>query len=674
MQSSDESSDSSRAYGIPCMRTRRYCLTSTRPPTHLRDNPPGIYIHPLSVPFIPSDCAMQGTWIDSTRAMGHPCYASVLTLGPALAMEVFKGIPVSPGFAIGRVFILDDARVRVPRRSIPADAVEREKDRLQHAIVAAQNELTKLSQEAAQTLGPESAKIFDFHQYMLRDAALTVPIFGRIESERVSAEYAVQEQFRILADMFAGMRGVFQTKVDDVWDVERRLLRGLIGEHTSELTKINHPAVIVARDLTPSQTASFQGKSVIGFGTDLGGLTSHTAIFARALGIPAIVGLDRLSEVAEDGDPVIIDGDRGVIILNPTEESLEAYRVYIEESKVERASLAELQDVVAETKDGAVVELLGNIEFAEEVKTVIQNGGVGVGLFRTEFLWLTSDHEPTEEEQFQAYKSSVELSQGRPITLRTFDLGADKYTQERAMNPERNPFLGLRSIRYCLQNLSMFKRQLRAILRASAFGPLKIMFPLVTTLVELRQARMILHDVMEDLEDEGLAFDRDVKIGMMVEVPSAAIMAGVFAREVDFLSIGTNDLIQYTLAVDRTNEKVQNLYTAGHPAVLRLIKDVIRAGRRQGVPVSCCGEMAGDPEFTMLLLGLGLRSLSATPSRIPYLKRVLRSVDIPTCERLARTACSFDSERQVIAYLRDQARKIIPESFDGRSVGDGLSH
>lgn len=587
-------------------------------------------------------------------------------------MEVFKGIPVSPGVAIGRVFILDDARIRIPRRTIPPTAVEREKDRLQHAIVAAQAELTKLSQEAANTLGPDSAKIFDFHQYMLRDKALTDPIFQRIETECVSAEYAVQEQFRLLADMFAGMKGLFATKIDDVWDVERRLLRSLIGEHTSELGRLEYPAVVVARDLTPSQTAAFQGKNVIGFGTDLGGLTSHTAIFARALRIPAVVGLERLSEVSDDGDQIIIDGDRGVLILKPDEEAIEAYRAHIRDAAAEAESLAGLVDLSSETRDGVAIELLGNIEFADEVQLVIEYGGAGVGLFRTEFLWLTSDHEPTEEEQFEAYRRCIELAGGRSVTLRTFDLGADKYTQERALNPERNPFLGCRSIRYCLQNLGMFKRQLRAILRASAFGPIKIMFPLITTLLEVRQARMILHDVMEDLEDEGLTFDRSLPVGIMVETPSAAIMAGTFAREVDFLSIGTNDLIQYTLAVDRTNEKVQNLYSAAHPAVLRLIKDVIRAARRQGVGVSCCGEVAGDPLYTMLLLGLGLRSLSATPSQIPYLKRVLRSVDIPTCERLARTAGSFDSERQVIAYLRDQARKILPEMFDGRSVGGGL--
>ncbi len=586
-------------------------------------------------------------------------------------METFKGIAVSPGVAIGRVFVLDDVRLRIPRRPISPDATPRELERLNRSITASRDELAAASREAEETLGPEAAKIFAFHQAMLSDKKLTEPMAARIRQDLVAAEYAVQEQFRVQAERFASMSEAFRTKVDDLWDLERRMLSHLIGEHRTVLERLDGPAVIVAPDLTPSQTASFVGKNVIGFATDLGGLTSHTAIFGRALRIPAVVGVDRLAESAEDGDLIIVDGDHGVVILRPLPEDVERYEAYIRKAEAFALSLTELRELPAKTLDGTRIELLGNVEIAEETASIFEHGGEGVGLFRTEFLWLTSDHEPSEEEQFQAYKRCVELARGGPVTLRTFDLGADKYTQERALAPERNPFLGCRSIRYCLQNLGLFKRQLRAILRASAFGPLKIMFPLVTNLLELRQARMILHDVMEDLTDQRIAFNAKVPIGMMVEVPSAALMAGSFVREVDFFSIGTNDLIQYTLAVDRTNEKVQSLYTAANPAVLKLMKDVIRAGRRRGIPVSVCGEVAGDPEYTMLLLGLGLRSLSAAPSRLPYLKRVIRSVDIAQCERLARTACSFDSERQVTAYLRDQARKIIPESVDGRSVALG---
>lgn len=583
-------------------------------------------------------------------------------------METLKGIPVSPGIGFGNVFILDDVRTRIPKRGIPQGSEKRELERLTRAIADAKDELVQLSAQAERELGPDAAKIFGFHLGMLGDRSISEPIRKRIETERVTAEYAVQEQFVQLAHVFGGMAESFRTKVDDIWDVERRLLRHLIGEHTSGLARLSGPSVVVSGDLTPSQTASFQGKPVIGFATDIGGLTSHTAIFARALGIPAVVGLGRITEAAEDGDPVILDGDRGIVILRPDEATVRAYEERLRTAEAEAIELREVAALPAVTKDGVEIELLGNIEFAAEVENILSNGGVGVGLFRTEFLWLTSDHDPTEEEQFTAYRTCVEMARGGTVVLRTFDLGADKQTGAMAEAPEPNPFLGCRSIRYCLQNLPLFKRQLRAILRASAFGKMKIMFPLVTTLLELRQAKLHLHDVMEDLSDEGIPFDPKIAVGIMVEVPSAALMAGSFVREVDFLSIGTNDLIQYTLAVDRTNEKVQGLYTAGHPAVLKLIKDVIRAGRRGGVPVSCCGEVAGDPEFTMLLIGLGLRSLSATPGSLPALKRVIRNVDIPTCDRLARTACSFDSERQVTAYLRDQARKILPEPFGGRSA------
>lgn len=575
-------------------------------------------------------------------------------------MQEFRGIPVSPGLAIGRVFILDDVHIRVPRRSIAPGMVEPEQERLKGAIAASLAELAETKAQAEQTLGPEAAAIFNFHQGMLSDAKLTDPMLRLIAEERVTAEYAAQQQFRKLAEMFAGMNETLAAKVDDVWDLDHRVIRHLIGAHRSSIESLNHEAVVLAHDMTPSQAASFPRDQVLAFAIDTGGPTSHTAIFARALGIPAVMGAERLVETAEEGDEVIVDGDRGVVILRPDAETVELYRGYMHQAAALQVSLGELREQSAMTTDGVLIELLGNIEFAEEVSSVLNYGGDGIGLFRTEFLWLTSDHEPTEEEQYAEYNRCVELCAGRPCTLRTFDLGADKYTQERALTPERNPFLGLRSIRYCLQNVEMFKRQLRAILRASVTGPMKIMFPLLTNTMELRQARMILLDVMEDLAEEGIPFDMGVSVGMMVETPSAALMAHSFANEAAFFSIGTNDLVQYTLAVDRTNERVAGLYSPGHPAVIRLIKEVVRAAKRPGIPVSCCGEVAGDPEYTMLLLGLGLRSLSVTPSRIPYIKRVIRSVDIGQCERLARTVGSFDSERQVATYLRDQARKYFP--------------
>lgn len=583
-------------------------------------------------------------------------------------MNEYRGIPVSAGVTIARAFVVDDAHTHLPKRLVSESMVEAEQARFEGALESARADLTQLRAEAEADLGRDAANIFAFHLGMLSDKSLIDPIRSRIADERVTAEFAVQEEMSQLADRFARMNAAaFQTKVDDVWDIEMRLVKHLIGAHNEELAKLDHDAVVIAPDLTPSMAAAFPREHLKGFAIGTGGPTSHMAIFARALEIPAVMGLRWIADGVREGDPVIIDGDRGLVIVRPDEETLERYRGYVRAAELVASALSELVDVPAETTDGTLIELMGNIEFAEETGAVLRYGGDGVGLFRTEFLWLTSTHEPTEEEQYEQYRDALRGADGRPVTIRTFDLGADKQTQERASHPERNPFLGLRSIRYCLQNLGMFRKQLRAILRASAEGRVKIMFPLVTNMSELRQAKMIVRDVMEELAERNVPFDRDVPLGMMVETPSAAVLAASFAKEVDFFSIGTNDLIQYTLAVDRTNERVANLYNPAHPAVIRLLKDITRAARHRQIEVSICGEMAGDVEYTMLLLGLGLRTLSATPARIPFLKRVVRSVSIEQCERLARTAGSFDSERRVASYLRSNAVKNFPELFDARA-------
>ncbi len=584
-------------------------------------------------------------------------------------MELLKGIPVSPGVVIGRVYVLDDERRRIAKRTVPAAGVPVEHDRLWKALGESIAELNALRARAQREMGDEAAKIFAFHIGMLADAALTKPMHELIDRERVTAEYAVWKGMHDLAERFAKVPDpTFQTKVDDVNDLSMRVLRHLIGEHQGRLANLDHRAVVIAKDLTPSQAAGFDRKHVVAFATDLGGKTSHTAIFARALGIPAVVGLGKVTDAVSDGMEIIIDGDRGVVIIGPDEETLAAYLRQGEDRRTFQLSLADLAALPSVTRDATHIELLGNIEFPDEAAAVLASGGEGVGLYRTEFLYLTSQREPSEEDHFAAYKRAIELLQGRILTIRTVDLGADKYTQAQFETPERNPFLGLRSIRYCLRSLPMFKTQLRAILRASALGPLKVMFPLITSTSEFRQGKYLLNDVMEDLEEEGIPFDRTIPVGMMVEVPSAALMADTFAREAAFFSIGTNDLVQYTLAVDRTNERVANLYNPAHPAVIHLIKGVIRAARRRNVPVSCCGESAGDLDYVMLLVGLGLRTLSVTASSIPALKRLIRSITIPHCERLARHACSLDSDVAVTAYLRDQTRKIIPEAFDGRSA------
>ncbi len=587
-------------------------------------------------------------------------------------MEIIKGIPVSSGIVIGRIFALDDERQRIARRQIAPAAVAAELARLDAALAASRRELEHVRADAEKQMGDEAAKIFAFHQGVLMDKSLLGPMRGLIEKERVSAEFAV---FKTLSDAAAAFRAMkntaFTTKANDFEDLSARVLRQLIGEHQTQLAGLHHEAVIIARDLTPSQAVGFDREKVVAFATDLGGRTGHTSIVARALGIPAVVGCGDLTRHATDGTIVIVDGDRGVVVLDPDEKQLGEYRAYIDQRKVFQLSLDELVGLPCCTRDGTPVELLGNIEFPREIPTVLACGGAGVGLYRTEFLYLSGEKEPTEQEHFDAYSECIKLLAGRPLTIRTVDLGADKYTQRQQEQPERNPFLGLRSIRYCLKSLPMFKTQLRALLRASALGPMKVMFPLVTSTQELRQAKWVLNEVMEDLAEENIPYDAGIKVGMMVEVPSAALMADAFAREVDFFSIGTNDLVQYTLAVDRTNERVAAMFSPCHPAVVRLIKDVARVSRRREVPLSCCGESAGDPDYALLLIGLGVRTLSATAASLPQLKRMVRSVSIEDCERIARRVLSYDSDVQVAAFLRDQARKIIPEAFEGRSVEEG---
>ncbi len=588
-------------------------------------------------------------------------------------MVVLKGIAVSPGIVVGEVFVLENERRRIARRTVPAARVQEEHTRLDAALSASITELAAVRQRTAVELGEEAAKIFAFHLGMLADRALTKPMHDLVEREAVTAEFAAWTGFAMLVDRFAAMAdATFRTKVDDVHDLSARVLRHLIGEHSSRLSSLTHRAVVFARDLTPSQAAAFNRSHVLGFVTEAGGRTGHTGIFARALGIPAVVGCAKAADAAIDGATVIVDGDEGLVILDPDQVHLKRYQRRVEQKALYQLSLNELVQLPTVTLDGMPIELLGNIEFPGEIPGVIASGGVGIGLYRTEFLYLASDFEPSEEDHYHAYSECVRLLEGRPLTIRTLDLGADKYTQDRADDPERNPFLGLRSIRYCLRNLDLFRRQLRAILRAAARAPgtVRVMFPLITTHDEFRRAKFLLNDVAEDLAEHGIAHDPLVKVGMMVEVPSAAILAEQFAQQVDFFSIGTNDLVQYTLAVDRTNQSVADLFNPHHPAVTFLIDRTIHAARLSKIPVSCCGESAGEAEHALLLLGLGLRSLSATGSSLPGLKRLVRSVSIEHCERVARKAAGIDSDVAVTAYLRDATRKIIPEASGGRSAED----
>lgn len=580
-------------------------------------------------------------------------------------MEIKKGIAVSPGVSIGKSLIIDSEDYRIPRREIESSQRILEIQRVRNAFRDAVEELTQL--EAAQgqaSSGGRIRDIFAVHMRFLRDRSLRRKITDMIHTESVTAEYAVSTVIRGIASHFANVKDTYiSERAADIYDIERRLLRQLLGTKREDILHLREEVVVVARELSPMQTAGFNRDYVKGMATDAGGRTSHTAIVARSLGIPAVVALEDLTEVVRGGDPVIIDGNRGIVIVNPDEGTLRQYETYLREYLALEHKLDGIRTKPAVTRDGVRVRLLGNIEFPDEAEVVLQKGGEGVGLYRTEFLYLNRPTEPVEQEQYEAYAEVMRVFKDRPVVIRTFDLGADKYTQSRRAAPEPNPFLGLRSIRFCLQNLTMFKTQLRAILRASVLGQVKIMFPLITNIQELMQAKMILHDVMEDLDEEGIAYNRNLGVGIMVETPSAALTASTLARDADFFSIGTNDLTQYTLAVDRGNELVSTLYSAADPAVLRLIRTVIQDAYKAQIDVSVCGETASEPEYVMLLLGMGVRTLSMTPPMIPEIKQVIRTVTIEDCNHLAREVLAMNSERQISSYLRSTARKILPEAF-----------
>jgi phosphotransferase system enzyme I (PtsI) len=584
-------------------------------------------------------------------------------------MQVKKGIPVSPGVAICPAVVVDAEDQPIPRRQVAANQVDDELARLDRAVQASAEEIDHLREQTAQTLGQELSKIFSFHAGMLADNQLLADIRARVQNERVTAEYAVYDTMRRLSETFLQADSRYlRERVSDVWDLEKRILSHLLGDPAGGLQNLQQESVVVAHDLTPSQTASLDKSKIQAIATDAGGRTSHTAILAHALGIPAIVGLEDITASVSSGEQLVIDGNRGLVVIEPDAAKLMEYRQEIRLMAAFEDTLGEMKDLPAVTRDGTQIELLANIEFPTEIREALANGSGGVGLYRTEFLYLAADSEPSEDEQYETCLEAIRAAEGRPLTIRTLDLGADKIASAAGDYQERNPFLGCRSIRLCLQNLPLFKTQLRAVLRASAEGPVRIMFPLISSVMELRQARMVLSDVKEDLDEQGVAYQEDIPVGMMVEVPSAALQARTFTREVDFFSIGTNDLIQYTVAVDRSNERIANLYAGTHPAVTALVKEVVRAANRGRIEVSLCGEMAGEPEFTMLLLGLGLRSLSITPPAIPEVKKVIRSVSLDHCQRVARKVSGFDSDREVLNYLRGELNKVIPEVLDGKAV------
>ncbi len=579
-------------------------------------------------------------------------------------MILKQGIKASPGVAIGPALVLDTEEYRIPRRLIDPSQIAAQVRTLDAALDASRQEVAEVRLAAARKLGGKTSEIFAFHEALIADPALRNAVVSLIEQQQFTAAYAFGQEMNRRQREFRGVNDPYlKERVRDLYDIEKRVLRHILGRTREDISKLTEPVVIVAHDLTPSQAVSLDRRHILGFAVDVGGATSHTSIIARMLGIPAVVGVQDLTAQVSGGDVVIIDGSHGIVVGNPDEETVAKYRRLEQEYREFEERLVELRDLPSVTRESTEIRLLANIELAQEARSAIEFGASGIGLYRTEFLFLSCNRMPTEEQQFEAFRGAVRHAQGRPITIRTMDLGADKMADYFGAGHDHNPALGLRSLRYCLQHLDLFKTHLRAILRASVEGDVRIMFPMITTTMELRQARATLQDVMEDLEEDGLRFRADVPVGIMIETPAAAMLASTFASEVSFMSIGTNDLTQYTLAVDRANERVAHLYCPHNPAVLRLIRDVIRAARRANCEVNLCGEMAGSPMYCELLLGLGLRQLSMAPKDIPEIKRVVRSTTIRRCEAIARKVLRFDADRQVLNFLRDETRRTVPEAL-----------
>ena len=579
------------------------------------------------------------------------------------SMETRKGIAVSPGVVIKDAFILESEGYRIPRHLIKEDEIPKEISRLEEATTAAWKEIEKLENRVSENLGSQIASIFATHKLMLQDELLLREFSKKVEEHKFSAEYAVSLVLRVYIKKFETVDDPYlSARVADIYDIEKRLLRNLLGEKREELKNLTKEVVVVAHDLSPSQIASLDTTKVRGFVTDLGSRNSHAAIVARALGIPAVVGLETATVDIFGGDRIIIDGNRGDVIVRPDETTIKEYQLIEKDFHVfEERITSELKDLPAVTLDGREISILGNIEFPRDIIPNLNQGATGIGLYRTEFLFLGSNESPTEEEHFKAYAQAVQELGSKPLIIRTVDLGGDKFFPANS-NTELNPFLGCRSIRYCLEHPDIFKTQLRAILRASALGNAKIMFPLISSLQELRKAKDIVKEVMEELNQKGIDFDEKIEIGIMIEVPSAAMVADDLAKEVDFFSIGTNDLIQYTMAVDRGNEKVAHLYSPAHPAILKLLRMTITAAEENNIKIGICGEMGGEVEYTILLLGLGLREFSVAPAMIiPEVKKIIRSVTYERAKEAAETVCSYNDPAKTIEYLRNIVREIIPE-------------
>ncbi|MDC3378914.1 phosphoenolpyruvate--protein phosphotransferase [Planctomycetota bacterium] len=572
-------------------------------------------------------------------------------------MKVLSGIPVVDGIVIAEALVLDTEHYRIKQRYYnPEDegATDAEMARFNAAREACKAEVAR---QRGQVAG-EVSEIFGFHEALYDDPMLLKFVEKHVTEECWTPEHAVSKHVAKLRKQFEGQRWAI-----DLDDFGRRLLKHLLGEKRESLQHLTSPVILIAADLTPSQVVELPEKWVRGFATDHGGRTSHTAILAQSRDLPSVVGLGRISGATTGGDLVILDGTKGKVLIDPDPATLEKYRERQRRFLIYQEELKDLRYLPAETLDGHEINLFANIEYPDEIDRALQAGAQGIGLYRTEFLYDEENTDPSEEDHYAAYAKAVDLLEGRPLVIRTLDLGADKFTPE-DLRAEKNPFLGCRSIRYCLlENQEVFRRQLRAILRASSRGDVRIMLPMISSLKELTEARALIDRVKLQLRRKGESFRENIPVGIMIEVPSAAIMADVLAQYADFFSIGTNDLVQYTLAVDRVNETVHKLYQPTHPAIFRLVLTTIEAARRAKIPVSICGELSGDPHFTLPLLGLGMRDLSMASSSIPKIKRFIRSISALEAGRAMDSVLGMEQADHSRQFLQQRAGEIDPELY-----------
>jgi phosphotransferase system enzyme I (PtsI) len=580
--------------------------------------------------------------------------------------QVFRGIGVSPGIAIGRALVVEARRPRAKREVVEPTRIAVEVARLRRALEDSRRQILEVQGRIAKEVGAQYGRIFDAHLLILEDRLLAEEAIAYIQTHRTNAEYAVQEVLEPVRQAFSRVEdGYLRERRSDVDDVGDRILRNLLGQRPTIHVERPGETILVAHDLTPSDTAMLQRDAILGVATETGGRTSHSAIMARSLEIPAVVGIENICTHAKNQDMVILDGLEGLVILAPDREILGHYHARKQHLEYVGRALHKLGSLPAETQDGYRVRVTANIEFPAELPQAKAHGAEGIGLYRSEFLYLNRPDLPAEEEHFAVYHAVAAEMQPRPTIIRTLDFGGDKLTSAIHLATEENPSLGLRAIRLCLHRPELFRAQLRAILRASAVGPLRIMYPMISGVAEVRAANAVLNDVKAELTAAGVPFSPEIQVGAMIEIPSAAVIADLLAREVDFFSVGTNDLIQYALAIDRINEQVAYLYEPLHPAVLRMLRTVVSAAHNEGIWVSMCGEMAGDPLYSLLLVGLGFDELSMTPASIPLIKRMIRSVTYGQAASLAYRLFGCATAQEVEKLLRQEMRSRFPEYISG---------